>query len=94
MKSMTPRHFKLGELYQKQMFDKLEINESMLVENIVAQMLKASGNELFFYFNADKEDADSRMQIGFLIQKKSSHQDVESKDGLVGLYPEITYLCE
>lgn len=70
MKSMTPRHFKLGELYKKLMFDKLEVNESMLVENIVAQMLKASGNELFFYFNADKEDADSRMQIVFLIQKK------------------------
>lgn len=62
MKSMTPRHFKLGELYQKLMFDKFEVNESMLVENIVAQMLKASGNELFFYFNDDKEDADSRMQ--------------------------------
>ena len=52
------------------MFDKLEVNEGMLVENIVAQMLKASGNELFFFFNADKEDADSRMQIDFLIQKK------------------------
>lgn len=52
------------------MFDKLEVNEGMLVENIVAQMLKASCNKLFFYSNADKEDADSRMQIDFLIQKK------------------------
>ncbi|MBQ7622419.1 MAG: ATP-binding protein [Bacteroidales bacterium] len=59
-----------NEIYQKLMFDKLEVNEGMLVENIVAQMLKASGNELFFFFNADKEDADSRMQIDFLIQKK------------------------
>ena len=59
-----------NEIYQKLMFDKLEINEGMLVENIVAQMLKAAGNELFFYLNADKEDADNRMQIDFLIPKK------------------------
>ena len=52
------------------MFDKLEFNEGMLIENIVAQMLKASGNKLFFYFNADKENADNRMQIDFLVQKK------------------------
>ncbi len=59
-----------NELYQKLMFDKLEINEGMLVENIVAQMLKTSGNELFFYSNADKEEVENRMQIDFLIQKK------------------------
>lgn len=58
------------ELYQKLMFDKLEMNEGMLVENIVAQMLRAAGNELFFYSNYDKENADSRMQIDFLIQKE------------------------
>ena len=52
------------------MFDKLEIDEGMLVENIVAQMLKASGNELFFYANYDKEVAENRMQIDFLIQKE------------------------
>lgn len=59
-----------NEIYQKIMFDKLEVNEGMLVENIVAQMLKASGNDLFFYFNADKDNADNRMQIDFLIQKR------------------------
>ena len=59
-----------NEIYQKLMSDKLEVNEGMLVENIVAQMLKASGNDLFFYFSVDKEDADGRMQIDFLIQEK------------------------
>lgn len=59
-----------NEIYQKLMFDKLEVNEGMLVENIVAQMLKASGNDLFFYSNSDREDAESRMQIDFLIQKE------------------------
>lgn len=59
-----------NEIYQKLMFDKLEIDEGMLVENIVAQMLKAAGHELFFYSNYDKEEAENRMQVDFLIQKE------------------------
>lgn len=34
-------------LYKKLMMDKLEVNEGMLVENIVAQMLRAKGHKLF-----------------------------------------------
>ena len=59
-----------NEIYQKLMFDKLEINEGMLVENIVAQMLKTTDKKLFFFNNYDKEDADNRMEIDFLIQKE------------------------
>jgi len=59
-----------NEIYQKLMFDKLVVDEGMLMENIVAQMLKAAGNELFFYSNYDKADADNRMQVDFLIQKE------------------------
>ncbi len=59
-----------GQLYKKLMFDKLEINKGMLVENIVAQMLRAAGNKLYFYTNAshDKED---KMEIDFLVRKPS-----------------------
>ena len=59
-----------NEIYQKLMFDKLEIDEGMLVENVVAQMLKAAGHELFFYSNYDKEEAENRMQVDFLVQKE------------------------
>jgi len=59
-----------NEIYQKLMFDKLEINEGMLVENIVAQMLKASDKKLFFYSHYDKGNAENRMEIDFLIQKE------------------------
>ena len=68
--AFSARGIVTNEIYQKLMFDKLEIDEGMLVENIVAQMLKASGKELFFYSNYDKEEADNRMQIDFLIQKE------------------------
>lgn len=74
------------EVYQKLMFEKLEINEGMLIENIVAQMLKAAGHKLFFYSSYDKNDAANRMEIDFLIQKKrvaSRHNisPVEVKSG-------------
>lgn len=68
--AFSARGIVTNEVYQKLMFDKLEIDEGMLVENIVAQMLTASGNELFFYANYDKEVAENRMQIDFLIQKE------------------------
>ncbi len=40
----------------------------MLIENIVAQMLTASGNKLFFY-SKSSEEAEERMEIDFLLQK-------------------------
>lgn len=57
------------EIYQKLMFDKLEINEGMLIENIVAQMLRANDHKLFFY-SSNSDNAENRMEIDFLIQKE------------------------
>ena len=58
-----------NEIYQKIIHDKLEINEGMLVENIVAQMLTASGHKLYFYSNSSRENAEDRMEIDFLTAK-------------------------
>lgn len=57
-----------AEIYHKLLFGKLEVNEGMLVENVVAQMLTASGNKLFFYSKASYV-AEQRMEIDFLLQK-------------------------
>lgn len=57
------------EIYRKLLFDKLEVNQGMIVENIVAQMLAAGGHKLYFYANSSREDALSRMEIDFLIAK-------------------------
>lgn len=56
------------EVYQKLILGKLETNEGMLTENIVAQMLKASGHRLFFYSRSDS-NPEERMEIDFLIRK-------------------------
>ena len=57
------------EIYKKLLFDKLEFNKGMIVENIVAQMLVATGHKLYFYANTSREEAASRMEIDFLIAK-------------------------
>ncbi len=57
------------ELYRKLMLDKLEINEGMLVENIVAQMLRAAGHQLYFFSNYSKKNAQDTMEIDFEITK-------------------------
>ena len=57
-----------AEIYHKLLFGKLEVNEGMLVENVVAQMLTASGNKLFFCSKASYV-AEERMEIDFLLQK-------------------------
>lgn len=57
------------ELYRKLMFGKLEVNGGMLVENIVAQMLRASGHKLYFFSNSSRTSAGDRMEIDFLISK-------------------------
>ena len=58
-----------ADLYRKLMFDKLEVNGGMLVENIVAQMLRAAGHKLYFFSNTSRTSADDRMEIDFLIAK-------------------------
>lgn len=57
------------ELYRRLMFGKLEVNEGMLVENMVAQMLRTSGHRLYFFSNNSRTSAEDRMEIDFLISK-------------------------
>jgi len=57
------------EIYKKLLFDKLEVNKGMLIENIVGQMLACSGHKLYFYSNPSRDDRNSRMEIDFLIAK-------------------------
>lgn len=57
------------ELYQKLLLNKLEVNQGMIVENIVAQMLATNSHKLYFYSNSSRDDASDRMEIDFLTAK-------------------------
>ena len=57
------------EVYKRLLLGKLELNEGMIFENVVAQMLTAAGHRLYFYSNSSRDDKSSRMEIDFLLTK-------------------------
>ena len=74
------------EIYKKLLFDKLSVNNGMLMENIVAQILTAAGHKLYFYSNSSRETSADRMEIDFLIAKskvtnKHNISPIEVKSG-------------
>ena len=69
------------EVYDALLRDKLHINEGMFTENVVAQMLRANGNELFFH-TFYKDGGKNRYEIDFLVRngKKIDPIEVKSSD--------------
>ena len=69
-----------NELYKAILFDKLDINEGMIMENAVAQMLRRNGHRLYFYSRSDSKHRENHMEIDFLIAdgKKISPVEVKS----------------
>ncbi len=57
------------EIYRKLILDKLEINKGMLVENLVAQMLKAADCQLYYYSKTDHKNYENNIEIDFLVRK-------------------------
>ena len=55
------------EIHRRILFDSLSFNAGMLMENSVAQMLVASGHQLFFFSRYSRADASERMEIDFLV---------------------------
>lgn len=56
-----------NELYRAILFDKLGINEGMIIENAVAQMLRFNGHRLYFYSRVDAANRQNMMEIDFLV---------------------------
>jgi len=70
-----------NELYKAILFDKLSINEGMIMENIVAQTLRRNGHKLYFYSRNDKVNRENHMEIDFLITEKKKIAPIEIKSG-------------
>ena len=70
-----------NELYRTILFDKLNINEGMLMENIVAQMLRNGRSRLYFYSRSDNRNRENHMAIDFLITDGKKIAPVEVKSG-------------
>ncbi len=68
-----------NELYRAILFDKLNINEGMLMENIVAQMFRLHRPRLYFYSRSDNRHRENNMEIDFLIAEGKKIAPVEVK---------------
>ena len=55
------------DVYRSILVDRMNINEGMFMENVVAQELHSSGHELYFYSRLDRENRENTMEIDFLI---------------------------
>lgn len=72
------RDFTENEIYEKLLTDKLNTDLGYLYENMVAQMLKTAGNELFYY-TFPKETSNHNYEIDFLLARKNKICPVEVK---------------
>ncbi len=70
-----------NDLYKAILFDKLNINEGMIIENIVAQSLRKNGHKLYFYSRSDTNKRENHMEIDFLITRKKKITPIEVKSG-------------
>lgn len=70
-----------NELYRDILLDRLHVNEGMLMENIVAQELRAGGHKLYFYSRSDTDKRENNMEIDFLIRQKRKICPIEVKSG-------------
>lgn len=70
-----------NELYKAILFDRLDVNEGMIMENIVAQTLRRTGHKLYFYSRSDSRNRINHMEIDFLITEEKKISPIEVKSG-------------
>lgn len=58
-----------GEIQQRLLTGRLEVNVGMIYENLIAQMLRAAGQQLYFYASSGASSRSDRMEIDFLVAK-------------------------
>ncbi|MBR4374339.1 MAG: ATP-binding protein [Treponema sp.] len=78
-----------NELYAKLLSDKLPANLGYLYENLVAQMIAASGRELY-YHTWEKTASTHYYEIDFLISDGSKVSPIEVKSAATGKHESIT----
>lgn len=65
-------------IYEKLLNDKLSVNLGYLYENVVAQMLTATGNDLFYYTFLNKKQK-RNYEVDFIISKRNKICPIEVK---------------
>ena len=80
-------------IYEKMLSDKLSADLGYIYENAIAQMLKTSGNELFYY-TFKRETSNHPYEIDFLISKKNKICPIEVKSSGYKSHVSMDVFCE
>lgn len=79
-------------IYRKLLSDKLDANLGHVYENIVAQMLKAAGHELYYY-TFPTESGKHNYEIDFLISDKDKISLIEVKSSGYKTHTSLDVFC-
>ena len=80
-------------IYEKMLSDKLSADLGYIYENAIAQMLKTSGNELFYY-TFKRETSNHPYEIDFLISKKNKICPIEVRSSGYKSHVSMDVFCE
>lgn len=86
------RDFTENIIYEKLLSNKIGVNLGYLYENVVAQMLRASGNELYYY-TFPKEASSHKYEIDFLLARKNKVCPIEIKSSGYRVHPSLDEFC-
>lgn len=84
-------------LYKALIFDKLGNNQGMIMENMVAQMMVASGRSLFFHeykFTPEGSSREKKYEIDFLTVQEKHLLPVEVKSSGYRAHKSLDYFSE
>lgn len=81
-----------NEIYQKLLSDKLSANLGYVYENVIAQILTASGNKLFYYTWA--KDDSHKYEIDFLLSRGAKIHPIEVKSSGYKAHKSLDVFCE
>ena len=68
-----------NELYKAILFDKLHVNEGMIVENVIAQSLRIKDQKVYYFKKINKDTRKTSMEIDFLIRRNNKVIPIEVK---------------
>ena len=85
------------DIYRALIYDKLSSNLGMIFENVVAQMLKAGGRDLFFHeykYVPEGTETEKKYEIDFLIVKNKKICPIEVKSSGYTSHKSFDYFIE
>lgn len=80
-------------IYQKLLSDKIDANLGYVYENVVAQMLRASGNRLFYY-TFPTETGKHNYEVDFLLSRGSKICPIEVKSSGYKRHASMDAFCQ